>query len=439
MKKIKSRPLLENEPRPAVDGKPIAIDLFCGIGGMSLGMARAGFNVAAAIDYDPVHASVHKYNFPDCKTICASIEKISSEEFCSGEVLSGEVIYCHFSPPCQGFSYGGGRNENDPRNKLGLEATRIVKKIRPRYVTMENVKGITSGYGADCLRAIISDLIEGGYNVLNPKVLNTVNYGIPQTRERLWIIAARQDVAIPSYPKPTTCARANDELNYLPLAPNVYDAIADIGKLESHPELYYKDSAFLEYLFPTLYGQELRQLENYYVKPFFVDNIGLTKHTKEVQKRFELTAPGKREPVSRFHKLDYKGYCPTLRAGTARDRGAHTAPRPIHPEENRVITVREAGRLHSYPDSFIFHHSKHHGFRGIGNSIPPLMGEAIANAIMQEYIAEEKRLGNEIKISQSWSDKKHENTELLDFSVEQAAEYWNVDSQVIPARKNGKI
>ena len=89
------------------------------------------------------------------------------------------------------------------------------------------------------------------------------------------------------------------------------------------------------------------------------------------------------EPISRFKKLALDGLCNTLRAGTASDRGAFTSPRPIHPTVARVITVREAARLHSYPDWFRFHATKWHGFRQIGNSVPPLLARAVGGQVMQ--------------------------------------------------------
>jgi DNA (cytosine-5)-methyltransferase 1 len=99
-----------------------------------------------------------------------------------------------------------------------------------------------------------------------------------------------------------------------------------------------------------------------------------TVHTELSRKRFQETRPGDTERVSRFHKLDPEGICNTIRAGTASDHGAFTSPRPIHPFSPRCITVREAARLHSYPDWFRFHVTKWHGFRQIGNSVPPFAG-----------------------------------------------------------------
>ena len=107
-----------------------------------------------------------------------------------------------------------------------------------------------------------------------------------------------------------------------------------------------------------------------------------TIHTEKSRERFAKTTPGDTEPVSRFRKLALDGRCNTLRAGTDSARGAFTSPRPIHPIWDRVITVREAARLHSYPDWFRLHVTKWHGFRQVGNSVPPFLGRAVARQVM---------------------------------------------------------
>ena len=108
-----------------------------------------------------------------------------------------------------------------------------------------------------------------------------------------------------------------------------------------------------------------------------------TRHTRESVSRFEETKPGTTEKVSRFLRPHPQGISNTLRAGTASDHGAHTAPRPIHPERPRVITVREAARLHGYPDWFRFHTTKWNGFREIGSSVPIRLGRAVGSSIME--------------------------------------------------------
>jgi DNA (cytosine-5)-methyltransferase 1 len=106
-----------------------------------------------------------------------------------------------------------------------------------------------------------------------------------------------------------------------------------------------------------------------------------TSHSPETTQRCAATPPGTYEPVSRFYRLTKDGFAPTLRAGTGPANGSFTAPRPIHPISPRCITVREGGRLHSFPDWFCFHPTKWHGFRQLGNSVPPFLARAVAKQV----------------------------------------------------------
>jgi DNA (cytosine-5)-methyltransferase 1 len=131
--------------------------------------------------------------------------------------------------------------------------------------------------------------------------------------------------------------------------------------------------------------------------------------------------------VSRFHKLHPESVCNTLRAGTDSARGAFTSPRPIHPYSPRVITVREAARLHSFPDWFRFHVTKWHGFRQIGNSVPPMLGRAVAGQIVQVLALMPQKPKNKLVPGQG-------RDELLSFDMSAAARYFNVSSTVIAQR-----
>ena len=145
--------------------------------------------------------------------------------------------------------------------------------------------------------------------------------------------------------------------------------------------------------------------------------------------RFASTPHGKIEKISRFHKLDPDGLCNTLRAGTASNKGAFTSPRPIHPFVPRCITVREAARLHSYPDWFRFHPTKWHGFRQIGNSVPPLLAQAVAGEII-------KSLG--IEPFQTKCVKELGDISLLTLDMSEAAKYFGVSRHVIEPRTRKK-
>jgi DNA (cytosine-5)-methyltransferase 1 len=182
---------------------------------------------------------------------------------------------------------------------------------------------------------------------------------------------------LPSYPEPI--ARTT-----------VGEAISDIPDAEQFPELWERDWTKVKYGKPSKYAAYLRcnkeDPTNFgYRRQFdstLLTSSLLTDHTQLSRGRFAATAPDDVEPISRFKKLALAGLCNTLRAGTASDRGAFTSPRPIHPTAARVITVREAARLHSYPDWFRFHSTKWHGFRQIGNSVPPMLARAVGAQFM---------------------------------------------------------
>jgi DNA (cytosine-5)-methyltransferase 1 len=151
-----------------------------------------------------------------------------------------------------------------------------------------------------------------------------------------------------------------------------------------------------------------------------------TYHTPLSQSRFAATLCGETEAVSRFHKLDPDGVCNTLRAGTNSDRGAFTSPRPIHPHTPRCITVREAARLHSYPDWFRFHVTKWHGFRQIGNSVPPLLAQAVAERLMAALRIEPTVPGETLQLG---------DPALLSYTMADAAKYFGVPRNTIAKRE----
>jgi DNA (cytosine-5)-methyltransferase 1 len=151
----------------------------------------------------------------------------------------------------------------------------------------------------------------------------------------------------------------------------------------------------------------------------------VTEHTEKSKSRFRETVPGKTESISRFLRLDPEGVCNTLRAGTDSARGAHTSPRPIHPVYPRVLTVREAARLHSYPDWFRLHTTKWHGFRQIGNSVPPLLGRAVATSVIRALGVEPVKPKGTMKLGDPM---------LLTMNMGQAAAYFSVARDVIAQR-----
>jgi len=403
--------------------RPVGIDLFAGGGGLSLGFEQAGFDIAAAVEIDPIHCATHEYNFPRTKTICASVVDVTGDEIRKRAGLSDVDIDAVFGgAPCQGFSLIGKRAFDDPRNQLVFHYVRIVRELQPKYCVFENVKGLTLGKHAEFLQELISALGDAGYDVLLPyRVLNAAEFGVPQDRRRLFLIGARRGLSVPNYPAPFDSRIT------------VHQAIGDLPDAERFPELNVVDVVRTNWTTRAKYARQLRGLEadptDYGYRREFDPNLltssRRTEHTDLSRKRFLETEHGKTEQVSRFRKLPPDGLCNTLRAGTDSARGAFTSPRPIHPILPRVITVREAARLHSYPDWFRFHTTKWHGFRQIGNSVPPLLARAVANEIV-------KALG--IKPQKPKTVLGQGNIDLLEFDMGDAAKHFRVPRNTIAQR-----
>jgi DNA (cytosine-5)-methyltransferase 1 len=412
---------ITNSSNTAVQ-RPIAIDLFAGAGGMSLAFEQAGFDIAAAIEIDPIHCAVHQYNFPKTATLCASVTDLSGQEIRRQAKLgTREIDVLCGGAPCQGFSLIGRRALDDPRNELVFHFVRLIRELQPKYFVFENVKGLTVGKHKKFLDEIVEALVDADYDIVLPwKVLNSAEFGVPQLRHRLFLIGARRGLALPSYPTST-------DRN------TVKDAILDLPNADEFTELTEGDVVRTSYRTTSTYAKRLRGMlldpQDFSYPRVFDSSLltcsGRTDHTELSKKRFLETANGSTEAISRFLKLDPNGLCNTLRAGTDSARGAFTSPRPIHPKHPRVITVREAARLHSYPDWFRFHGTKWHGFREIGNSVPPLLGRAVAREVIHALGVTPSTPTTALNLSEDF---------LLKLNMGAAAKYFHVSPKVIGQR-----
>lgn len=375
--------------------RPIGIDLFAGAGGMSLGFEQAGFDVVAAVEIDPVHCAVHKFNFPHCAVMPRSVVGLKGSEIRLAAGIGNRAVDVVFGgAPCQGFSMIGQRVLDDPRNLLVREFLRIVAELDAKSFVFENVKGLTVGKHRQFLDEFVAIAKDLGYEVRLPwRVLNAAHFGTPQNRERLILYGAKSKAHLPHYPEAIT--RPADGKGKLPLGlpvgPSVADAIGDLPDADSFEELYATDAVRTKaWGRPSAYAGELRCTTNDawhfgYVRnwdPSVLTSSIRTEHTDISRRRFSETRGGQTEPISRFYRLAANGLSNTLRAGTDGARGAFTSPRPIHPEHNRCVTVREMARLHGYPDWFRLHETKWHGARQIGNSVPPPLARAVARVLI---------------------------------------------------------
>lgn len=438
--------------------RPTAVDLFSGAGGLSLGLEQAGFDVVASVEYDPVHAAVHEFNFPQTEVLCRDLATLDAEELNEAAVRGrirhrhphrwdGEIDLIAGGPPCQGFSLIGKRLIDDPRNRLVFHFFRLVTELRPRYFVMENVPGMKVGGHSSILERLIAEFEAEGYSVVRPvETLNAADFGVPQDRTRVFVLGAREDQGLPSYPAPTVLpvgrrARIPEGGEQLEPGPTVWEAIGDLPDLDTFPELWKTDEVELtsEQLTESeqrarSYARRLRGMEN---DPLdlahprdwprrLLTSSMRTRHTPLSIERFSATRPGDVEPISRFLRLQPDGLCNTLRAGTGSERGAYTSPRPIHPFLPRVLSVREAARIHSFPDWFRLHRTKWHGFRQIGNAVAPLVARAVGSVIAEALRVNPPTPAVSVPLGDPL---------LLELRMTDAAAHFEVDLSAIPPQR----
>lgn len=406
--------------------RPIGVDLFSGAGGMSLGFEQAGFDVVAAVELDPVHAAVHKYNFSRCAVLPRSVTDVSGLDIrAAAEIGDRPVDVVFGGAPCQGFSLIGQRALDDPRNSLVKDFLRIVRELDAGYFVFENVKGLTVGKHRQFLFELIEEFESAGYDVQKAwRVLNAADYGVPQDRQRLILMGAKRGNNLPSYP-----TAIGDR-------PTCDAALGDLPDAETFEELRSSDtvktSAFSK---PSKYAEALRGIGNdawafghpRKWNPNRLTSSARTEHTEISRRRFQETEQGRVEPISRLYKLPVDGVSNTLRAGTDSARGAFTSPRPIHYAYARCVTVREMARLHGFPDWFRFNATKWHGARQIGNAVPPPLARAVASAVIQALGVEPSRPTEAIDLG---------DERLLTMGSTEASQHFQVENPI--GRRNKK-
>lgn len=421
-------------------GRPLAVDLFAGAGGMSLGFEQAGFDVAAAVEIDPVHAAVHAFNFPDCAVISRSVVGLSADAIRQAAGIGDRTVsvVCG-GAPCQGFSLIGQRQMDDPRNALVREFVRIVADLEADYAVFENVKGLTVGKHRIFLEEIVGEFNKRGYRVVEPwRVLNAAEFGVPQSRERLFLLAARGDLPLPSYPAESTNAAGARKIHEgREPGPTCEEALGDLPDADIFSELLESDEVRVSrWGTSSAYAAELRceRPEDWHYGYRRCWNAKIltcslrTGHTDISRRRFLRTTGGEVEPISRFFKLAAHGVSNTLRAGTDSARGAFTSPRPIHYRFPRCVTVREMMRLHGFPDWFRTHATKWHGARQVGNAVPPPLARAVARQVFAAGGYEPRRPSEIRELG---------DTAMLRFDMSTAAAFFGID-QIPIGRRNRK-
>ncbi|HYD27287.1 DNA cytosine methyltransferase [Brevundimonas sp.] len=358
------------------------VDLFCGTGGFSRGAHAAGFNVVAAYDLDDTLTSSYGINFPSTTLRHRDISGLTASDI--EQDAGTEVDGIFGGPPCQGFSSIGLRDTKDPRRLLLGHFFRLVREARPKFFVMENVVGLAHSESIPLLNAALESVSEA-YDVSAPWILNAADFGAATIRRRLFVVGVRRDIgtapsiqSLTPYHKPAATVR--DAISDLLSAKRIADREAnpgfDVWKIQSRKRL-------------SPYAAKLRAPDHTFT------GHRLTVHSPAVAARFAKVMQGEMDKIGRHPRLALAGQCPTLRAGTGSDRGSFQSVRPIHPLLDRVITVREAARLQGFPDAHVFHTTVWHSFRMIGNSVSPIVSEALFSMIRDhlQALAARRTLG----------------------------------------------
>jgi len=350
------------------------LDLFAGVGGMSLGFEQAGFDIIAAIEFDKSIAESMKKNHKNTKVFISDIKELDPKDI---KKDIGEIDVIVGGPPCQGFSLKGKRlGLDDERNFLFREYIKYVKEFKPKYFIIENVPGIMSSNNGYFVNEIDNAFKKLGYKI-NYGVLNAADFGVPQNRKRAIFIGTRMDKEILLPDK-----KLDDENKV-----TVWDAISDLAYLDSGEgefELEYIKEA------ETEYQKQMRKKS----KKLF--NHIATKHSDIAIDRLKRIPPEKGKEFltekitstfgQTWGRLEKDKQSPTI--VTRFDTPSNG--KNSHPFLHRAITPREAARLQSFPDNFIFYGNKSSVIKQIGNAVPPLLGKALAEHILKHYKKYEK-------------------------------------------------
>lgn len=317
------------------------VSLFAGCGGLDLGFENAGFNIVWANDFNKKVEETYKRNHKDTELVIKSIVDIKPEEIPDCDVIIG-------GPPCQSWSAAGaGRGKEDSRGQLFYDYIRLIKAKRPIAFVAENVKGIVSKKHIESFKEIVSLFDDAGYTVTT-KVLNAKNYGVPQDRERVFIVGTLKELDIKfDFPKVT-----NTDGNYITLK-------EAIGDLVDNPGEYYEGS------FSSMFMSRNRKRS--------WDEVGFTVQASGRQTQIHPNSPDM--------------------IVVGKDK------RVFDPDSKKLIrrmSVRECARIQTFPDNFEFLSTMEENYKMIGNAVPVKLAEAVATQLKRSlsniYVNESREI-----------------------------------------------
>jgi DNA (cytosine-5)-methyltransferase 1 len=322
-----------------------AISLFTGGGGLDIGLEQAGFRVRVCLDMMQASKLTLALNRPEIPFIDRPIEDVTTSEILDKAGLKrGEASLVHGGPPCQSFSVLGKRGGlDDSRGRLIYEFIRVVDEAQPSAFLLENVNGLTMAHSKNAKEVIREEFEKIGYKTTY-KTFNAVNFGVPQFRKRVFFAGSKRGF-INLDPRPTNSSNAQVSLAWGELLPamTVRDAFC---------------------------RRPMDGLPNHIKR----------EHGSRVRARYLKLKPGKRDKIDHTDRLEWDQPSGTVLVGSSEGGG-----RPhIHPEEPRVITVREAARLQTFPDDWVFAGTSTAQYRLTGNAVPVSLAKAVGDSLRTE-------------------------------------------------------
>ncbi|WP_319380179.1 DNA cytosine methyltransferase [Thiomicrorhabdus sp.] len=352
------------------DNELAAIDIFSGAGGMSVGAALAGINVKVSIELDKHAADTYKVNHPNTKVLQADISTVNPLEH-----IEKHPFILFGGPPCQGFSLANTRTRSleNPNNWMFKEYLRFVDTLKPEWFVFENVEGFASFNNGEFSKDVKDELKQLGYTI-SSRILNASDYGVPQNRFRYFIVGHK-----------INSGGIEFDFNALEIKPsvNVYDAIFDLPLLKNgqmSEQLKYKCEPQNEY------AQFLRSGMSHSTQNF------VSKNNETVIERYKVIKQGQNWKAAKeqglmttytsthnthsgiYKRLEYKGKAPTI--------SNYRKSMIIHPTQHRGLSLREAARIQSFPDSYQFMGPLSYMQQQVGNAVPPLLAKAIFEKVV---------------------------------------------------------
>ena len=363
-----------------VADSPTCLDLFCGIGGLTIGLERAGFRSLGGVDHWDDAAETFEFNLAPLRCARADLRTASTADL-ERQLgpLRDRVDLVSGGPPCQGYSTVGKRSAADPRNRLWESYVRLVEEIGPAYVLLENVEGMRVAAGGEFCRRVVRSLDEIGYDA-EFRTLTSADYGVPQLRKRVIFLGARRGLTPPEFP-----AASGERVS-------VGAAIFDLPAVAAGERAdRYAGPPRTDYQRARRKGRGPGPLFNHEAAKHPARLVEILKHVPDGGNRKSI--PDALQPRSGFHNSYARLSSARPAVAVTSNMRKPSSARATHPRQHRGLTVREGLRLQSFDDDYVVRGSRTSQYLQVGNAVPPLLAERLGHCLIDAYRANIAQVG----------------------------------------------